>query len=115
MPTEHQSQTAVVEWFDLQYPRYSRLFFAIPNAAKRSAALAAYMKAEGLRAGVSDLFLLVPRGTFHGLIIEMKSAEGKCTQAQKEFLAAVSAQGYCTNVCHSTDSAIATIKAYLAL
>jgi hypothetical protein len=43
------------------------------------------MKDEGVRAGVSDLILLVPRHGYAGLLIEMKTPDGKQSDSQKEF------------------------------
>lgn len=64
-----------------------RLLFAIPNGGERAAPVAARMKAEGAKAGVSDLMLPVarvvrsgtignwPYGLHHGLFLEMKRPE----------------------------------------
>ncbi len=53
IPTEHQEQVAFVKWFRMQYRDIK--IFAIPNAAIRTPQLAAYLKAEGMSAGVPDL------------------------------------------------------------
>ena len=87
---EHYEQSAVIQWFRLAYPKL--IIFAIPNAAKRSPQLANYMKAEGMLAGVADLFLMKPSKTHHGLFIEMKSKTGKLTDQQKYFLEQAKAQ-----------------------
>ena len=41
-------------------------------------------KAEGLVAGVSDLILLVSRGGFGALCIELKTPKGRQSAAQKD-------------------------------
>ncbi len=110
---EHSHQCTVVEWFDLQYPQLSRLLFAVPNAARRSPRQGAWMKAEGMRAGVADLILLVPRGGFHGMVIEMKALLGTTTKEQVAFLAAANDQGYFAAVCKGSGPAIETIRNYL--
>jgi hypothetical protein len=43
------------------------------------------MKDEGVRAGVADLILLIPRHGFAGLLVEMKTPDGKQSDSQKEF------------------------------
>ena len=54
IPTEHEEQRAFVEWFrksgDVR-------IFAIPNGGARGAAQAGKLKAEGVSAGVPDLFI----------------------------------------------------------
>jgi hypothetical protein len=43
------------------------------------------MKDEGVRAGVSDLILLIPRHGYAGLLIETKTPDGKQSDSQKTF------------------------------
>lgn len=103
----------MIEFFDLAYPQLAGLLFAVPNAARRSHALAAYLRKEGLRAGVADLMLPVARHGFHGLFIELKSLSGRATQKQLDFGARVTAQGYLFVVCRGADAAIDTLTRYL--
>jgi hypothetical protein len=110
---EHDHQCTVVEWFDLQHPKLSRLLFAVPNAARRTPRQGAWMKAEGMRAGTADLVLLVARHGFHGLCIEMKALDGRATASQLAFLEAASEQGYMAVVCRGAGAAIETIRNYL--
>jgi len=55
LPTESALQSRCVLWFRKQYPNI--ILFAIPNAAKRSFALAAKMKKEGMISGIPDLMV----------------------------------------------------------
>ncbi|TXH13975.1 MAG: hypothetical protein E6R03_10390 [Hyphomicrobiaceae bacterium] len=71
------------------------------------------LKKEGVRAGVSDLFLAVPRGKWHGAFIEMKTESGVVSDAQSEFIVSALNQGYAIAVCRSFNSAISTISDYL--
>lgn len=76
--------------------------FAIPNGGsrggdKRSAQIVgAQMKAEGVKSGVSDIMLPVPRHNLCGLFIELKREDGGAglSPTQKEFGAFVQKQGY---------------------
>lgn len=92
-----------------------RLLFAIPNGGSRHAAEAAKFKRTGVRAGVPDLMLAVARGGAHGLFIEMKRRQGgKVSEAQKEFIALLTEQGYKCVVCKGFDAALEEIRKYLA-
>ena len=68
-------QRMCVGWFRLQYPAVGKLLFAVPNGGARSRTEAAIMKAEGVTAGVTDLILLLGRGGFNALCIEMKTTD----------------------------------------
>ena len=112
---EHYNQVAVVQWAAYQAKKYPGLglLYSIPNAARRSLRQGAWMKSEGLRAGVPDLCLPVTRGTFHGIYLEMKSMKGKTTKEQGDWLVELSKQGYKTAVCPGAEEAIHVIQAYL--
>lgn len=131
---EHNIQAACVRWFNLQWPEYRGLLFAVPNGGARSKATAGKLKAEGVVAGVSDLILLVPRfgpirivegnadgmvtyiGTdnlFCGLCIEMKTAKGRQSPEQKEWQSKVESHCYKYAVCRSLDEFMNTINNYL--
>ena len=116
--TEHAEQAAVVKWWAYSCKQYGLPEFAllaIPNAAKRSHALASYLKAEGLRAGVPDLFLAVPRKwpDVPGLWIEMKVHPNKPTPSQQAVILYLRQHGYHVHVCYSASEAIHVIETYL--
>lgn len=113
--SEHDEQVAVCQWWAAAAPSYGlpeHSLLAIPNAARRSYALAAYMKAEGLRPGTPDLFLAVPHNGKGGLWIEMKRKPNKPSDEQIKMLDFLDC-GYATTVCYSADEAIKAIKRYL--
>ena len=113
--TEHQLQCAVVQWASItskQAPELE-LLMAIPNGGARHITVARKLKAEGVRAGVPDLFLPVMRYGFGGLWIEMKSGTGRLTPEQKQWIKRLRAQGYCAIVCNSFELAVKTIQDYL--
>lgn len=100
--SEHAEQKALFRWIDtegVQIHSCLALAFAIPNGGKRGKAAAGKLKAEGVRAGVPDLFLPVPRGEYHGLFIEMKTTGGSLSQAQRAWNRALIRQGYLVAVC----------------
>lgn len=114
LPSEHEEQCALVSWFRMQYPRLSKSLFAIPNGGLRNLKIAKKLKAEGVMAGVADLFLMVAASGFHGLFIEMKIQNGgQQSPSQKDFEQAALAQGYLYILAHGCADAQEQIKAYL--
>lgn len=115
---EGQEQATLFNWADAQarmgiYPELA-LMFHIPNGGKRSKAEAGRFRAEGVKAGVPDICLPVPRGKFHGLYIEMKKLKGgTVSREQKEWGAQLARQGYCWKVCHGWAEARDVLTEYL--
>ena len=125
---EHDEQTALFQWaamMESQIPELANLF-AIPNGGHRHKAVAAKLKAEGVKAGVPDIFLAVPReGTWDacglgpctlphaGLFIELKAGKNKTTESQDEWIERLSKAGYRVAVCYGFEEAKAEILDYL--
>ena len=116
IPTEHQEQCALFEWaawMAKQMPEL-HLMHAIPNGGKRDIRTAAMLKAEGVKPGVPDICLPVPRGGKHGLYIELKRRKGgTVSEAQQAWIRALCGQGYACTVCHGWDAARDEIMNYL--
>ena len=110
---EHRIQCACVNWFRLQYPTHATALFAVPNGGRRDRVSGAKLKAEGVLPGVSDLILLVARGGYHALLIEMKTPKGKQSPAQKDWARDMAARGYLYVVCHSFDEFRKAIDDYM--
>jgi hypothetical protein len=86
----------------------------IPNGGKRDITTAKRLKAEGVKAGVPDICIPVPRGNYHGMYIELKATGNKTTANQNTWIAALKAQGYYVIVCYGWDAASKEILKYLA-
>jgi len=110
---EHDLQCSCVQWFDLQYPDYALNLFAVPNGGRRDKVTGARLKAEGVRAGVSDLILLVQRHGYGALLIEMKTRRGAMSAFQKVWREHMQPHGYKYVVCRSLDDFIQTINDYM--
>ena len=112
---ESDHQKALITWARLSIGKYPELkyLYAIPNGGKRSIVTATRLKAEGAKAGVSDLHLPVPRGGYHGLWIEMKTETGKLSDAQREWLEGMESLGHMAVVARGWDLARAVIINYL--
>lgn len=129
---EHDEQTALFTWaayMENQIPQLKSLF-AIPNGGHRHKAVAAKLKAEGVKAGVPDIFLAVPmvrnkkitndvNGLLEwgewisGLFIEMKAGKNKTTESQDEWIERLSKAGYRVAVCYGFEEAKREILDYL--
>ena len=123
--TEHDIQSALFSWAQLQtacYPELA-LLFAIPNGGKREkrqdkkgrwfSPTAQKLKREGVKRGIPDIFLPCARGGSHGLFIEMKAPDGKLSPDQASVHKLHWEEGYAVIVCYSLESAITLITWYL--
>lgn len=113
--TEHVEAVTlmrVVRMHEAKYPAL-KLLFAVPNGGDRHPAVAAKMKAEGVKAGVPDYMLPVPRGTHTGLAVELKTMTGSASREQKQWLADLRHAGWRAEVCKGWESAWAVIREYV--
>ena len=100
--SEHLQQAALIDWTNRPEIKERcpllQWLYAVPNGGDRAMAVAVKMKAEGVKKGVPDLFLPVPRKGYHGFYIEMKYGKNKLSPEQVNFGEFVSEQGYKTAV-----------------
>ena len=66
---EHDEQVSLFQWAGIAVFKFPELncMFAIPNGGLRNPVVARKLKAEGVKSGVSDIFLSVARGGYHNL------------------------------------------------
>lgn len=114
---ESQLQINCVAWFRLRYSSVADMLFAVGNGGKRNRVEAAIMKAEGVTAGVSDLILLVGRGGYGALCIEMKTtARGSgLSDAQRRWQGNAARYGNRIVTCRTFDEFVTEVSAYMAL
>lgn len=113
--SEHDLQQAVIDECDrraLSNPLWG-MIFAIPNGGHRNKATAGKLKAEGVRAGIPDLFLPVARKECHGLFLELKVGSNKATENQMRMIDRLKLQGYAAAVIWDLRMAINLIEWYL--
>lgn len=112
---EEHEQTALFRWAAMQENVYPELRWMhhVPNGGHRHKATAARLKAAGVKAGVPDVCLPVPRGGYHGLYVEMKFGKNKPTKNQQMWIKGLRENGYKAQVCYSCEDAIEAIKGYL--
>jgi hypothetical protein len=102
MMTEARIQQECVMWFDNTHGRFGRGIIAhVPNGGGRSKIDASLLKAQGVKAGVPDLFVLLPQG--HSLWIEMKTPTGAVRKEQKAFMDKAADLGHAVHVIRSIE------------
>lgn len=142
--SEHGEQSALFLWAAMNRRNAPELelLFAIPNGGERNKAVAANLKAEGVKSGVPDTCLPVAAIKWHvpyakeerhlarnwylGLYIEMKKPSVKLKRApahewdtggvsdnQQAWLTQLTKQGYKCAVCYSWQEAAGVIYQYL--
>lgn len=115
-PTESVEQQCLFRW--IAYQRALRpeldLLYHIPNGGKRGKAEAARFKTEGVKPGIPDLHLPVARHGHHSLYIEIKRRDGgRVSQAQRERITLLEAQGNRVEVCRGWEEAAEVLVDYL--
>lgn len=84
---EHNQQVALFKWRDLSLHQYPELkwMHSCPNSARRSPRQGAWMKSEGMRAGIWDIFIPYPVQKWCGCYVEMKHGKNELTDEQRNF------------------------------
>lgn len=114
--SEHDFQKMIFTEFDrraILRSEYS-LIFAIPNGGHRHPAVAAKLKAEGVKAGVLDFMIPVARHGYHGCFVELKVGNNNPSQLQWEWIRHLTAEGYLCRVFRdSVDEVVGFVEWYL--
>lgn len=112
---EDNEQIVLFRWAQFQSVKYPELdlLFHIPNGGRRDKREAARFKAMGVKPGVSDVFLPVARGGYHGLFIELKAPGGRASNYQKKFINLIRNQGYRAEICFGWEQASQVILSYI--
>ncbi len=112
---EASEQVELFKWVSraqAKHPELS-LLLHVPNGGRRDAISGARLKAQGVRAGVPDLLLPVPRQGWAGLWIELKAGRGKVSDVQSAWIDNLRGQGYRVEVCRGWEAAKRTLEEYL--
>lgn len=112
--TEKREAKTLMQW--ARYvPILDELLLHIANERHCSAFQGYELKLQGVKAGVSDYFLPLPRGQFHGMWLELKTTTGRLQPLQDYWLAKMRTTGYSGQVAYGAIDAIDKIKGYLNL
>jgi len=115
--SEDTEQINVIQWVQYQIPHHPelKLLHHCPNGGSRNKAEAAKLKQMGVKAGMPDLCLPVPKGIYNGLYIEMKYNRGRLEESQKKMLKELAEVGHYCVVCYGTEEAIKILMEYCEL
>ena len=115
-PLERDEQELLFEWAEYaacKYPEVA-LLHHIPNGGRRNAREAHNLRLQGVRAGVPDICLPVPRGGYGALYIELKRKRGgRVSEQQRVWIDALNRAGNKAVVCCGFDEAKKAIEDYL--
>jgi hypothetical protein len=93
--------------------------FAVPNGMyvpgdpRRTARIIASMKRQGMKNGVSDVMIALPRGKHCGAFIELKRPGENPTEEQSSWLALTADAGYFATCARGLEDAKAATRMYL--
>ena len=99
IPTELQEQQLLRKW----------LYYAAPNAARRTPWEIRQAKKEGLSAGFPDMLVMAPGGLI--AFVELKRTRGGVvSDNQAEWIERLTRYGFRAAVCRGADEAVAFLR-----
>lgn len=118
VPLEADEQKLLFRWAEYAVRTYPEigLLYHIANGGSRNAREAHNLKLQGVRAGVPDICLPVPRGGYGALYIELKRKRGgRVSEEQRVWIDALNRAGNRAVVCKGYEEARKEIENYLQL
>lgn len=109
---EDSEMSVIVDWVKLST---DLPFIHIANERKCSPQYGAKLKRLGVLKGVSDIFIPRANKSFYGLWIELKTATGRPTKEQINFIIKMIDEGYQGIICYGAEQAIKEIKKFYYL
>lgn len=111
---EARIQAEFFKQVPLFFPKLpSKLLLAIPNGGSRNIIEAKNLKAQGVKSGVSDVLLLIPKRGYACLCMEFKTPVGKQSDEQKLFQKETESVGNKYVVVRSVKEATDILRWYL--
>ena len=104
----------LMNWISYNYPEIYEDTYHFANERRCSIQQGLLLKKMGVKSGVSDLFIAVPRNGYAGLWIELKSETGKLAKNQSDFISRMLKRGYHAVCVWSLDSAKYEFKQYIS-
>ena len=107
---EYQLQKAVCKYLDL-----NNVLYCGSMGGQYQVHMSQRIKAKksGYKKGFPDLFIYEPRGSYHGLAIELKVGYNRATKEQLWWRNELNERGYVAEICTGIDEALEVINRYL--
>lgn len=105
---------ALWKWFQFKYPKQRNRYLRIEVGGNRTKISQAILKAEGNKAGTSDVFIAYPAGSYAGLWLEVKADKGRLSDNQKMFQNELSPDYLCVTG-YGIDECMDIISRYMKL
>lgn len=121
---EGSEQKALISWLHGEWRRGTEVgkaypvTYHVPNGGQRNKKTGADLKAQGVRAGVSDLVVMSARGGLHGLYLEFKATPPRhaaTATTQRDWLALADEGGYGAVLARGLEEARSVLREYMAL
>lgn len=112
---EREEQKAIFSWakaLEGKYPEL-KLLFHVANERKCTPSQGAEFKAMGVKRGVPDIWLPIPKNGYHGLVLELKTRNGKVSIEQRSWIEALNDEGYMALVVWGFEMAVSAIENYM--
>ncbi len=110
---EDIEQVKLFDWIRSK-PELEPFCFHVANERKCTQMAGRLLKRKGVKPGVSDNFIAIPRGTFHGMFVELKIWPNKPTPLQELFINNMQSKSYYCVVAYSCEEAKLMINDYLS-
>ena len=120
---EGSEQKALMSWLHGEWRRGTAVgqaypvTYHVPNGGQRNKKTGADLKAQGVRAGVSDLVVMAAHGGLHGLYLEFKATPPRhsaTAATQRDWLALADDRGYGAVLARGLEEARAVLREYMA-
>lgn len=121
---EGGEQKALISWLYGEWQRGTGVgqaypvTYHVPNGGVRNKKTGADLKAQGVKAGVSDLVVMEARGGLHGLYLEFKATPPRhaaLAKTQRDWLALADERGYGAVLARGLEEARTVLREYMAL
>lgn len=108
---EHNFQKAIAKYLDLRLDKCQ--WAHIPNEGKRTPKTGAHLKKQGMKAGILDNFIFLPRQGKNGFAFELKVGKNKPPQLQQEWIESLNNMNWQAGWYNDIDDCIKAIDDYL--
>ncbi len=110
---EGDLQIQCLKWFNYQYRRFQENMVHTPNQLVRKGHNGHWLSRLGVKSGVPDLVLYLPRLHYHALFLELKAPKGTLSSNQKRMIEVFTNSGYLCKVIRSFNEFQIAINSYL--